>query len=275
MATFNDALYQDREISVCIKDIPIEKISIKKNIRKEYEDIDALKVSIQQYGLLQPIMVYRNSEDSYTIKTGHRRFLAYQSLYHDAPDTFNSIRCIVSDDQNISIVQLIENLQRSDISQQDLFHALVSLKEQGCSLKQIGEIMGQSENSVKVIFTGINEIKQDPHLQAYIESPGGTIRDVVDTKGIPNRIERLDLLEQRKAGVLTRAEMRQKTRSLKAENQEESNMYKVFLKVNKAERSMLLTFQEDIPFDIMVNDLKNFLNCKNLICINPDIQSSN
>lgn len=274
------------DVSGCIKDIPVEEISIQDNIRKEYEDIDALKISIQQYGLLQPITVYQDGK-RYIVKTGHRRFLAYQSLYNQAPDTFHTIRCIISDEHNVSVVQLIENLQRVDLSQRDLLNALTALKEQRFSLKQIGEIMGKSEASVKVIFTGINEIKQDPELQAFIETPGGTIRDVVDTKGIPNKTERLALLEQRKAGIISRAEMREKSKALKAKPSEKSALqeqqpelmepqknldkqYRVFLKVNKEERNILISFQEDPPFDIIRKDLKNFINRENLVCIDPE-----
>jgi ParB family chromosome partitioning protein len=265
--------------SVYIQDIPVEEISVQDNIRKEYEDIDALKVSIQQYGLLQPITVYKE-EERYIVKIGHRRFLAYQRLYRQAPDTFHTIRCIISDARNVSMVQLIENIQRVDLSQRDIFNALTALKEQGFSLKQIGEIMGKSESSVKILFTGINEIKQDPELQAFIETPGGSIRDVVDTKGIPNKTERFELLEQRKAGILSRAEMRKKTKALKAKQSDQSALseskkdldkqYSVFLKVNKEERTILITFQEDIPFDIIRKDLKNCINRENLVCIDSE-----
>jgi hypothetical protein len=101
---------------------------------------------------------------------------------------------------------------------------------------------------------------------------------VVDTKGIPNKGERLELLEQRKAGILSRAEMREKAKALKAHKPESmepekppDKKYMVFLKVNEAERNILITFQEDPPFDIIRKDLKNFINRKNLVCIDPEI----
>jgi ParB family chromosome partitioning protein len=178
MLTLNDQVPHDTEtadtntVSLCLKDIPIGEIAIKENIRKEYEGIDALKVSIRQYGLLQPITVYKDGE-GYRVKTGHRRYLACRELYREIPNQFHSIRCIISDEENTSVIQLIENVQRVDLSQHDLFNALTVLKEKGFSLKAIAEIMGKSEASVKVIFTGINEIKQDRDLQSFIEPPGG------------------------------------------------------------------------------------------------------
>jgi ParB family chromosome partitioning protein len=203
-----------RAVSLSIKDIPIGEISVKANVRTEYEGIDELTASIRQYGLLQPITVYKDG-DAYRVKTGHRRFFAFKALYDESPDHFHSIRCIVSDAENIPVIQLIENVQRLDLSQLDLFNALNALKEQGLSLKQIADILGKTEQSIKHIFTGINEIEREPALKTYIGAAGGTIQDVLETRGIPNKEERLSLLEQRKKGSITRAQLRKKARDLK------------------------------------------------------------
>jgi ParB/RepB/Spo0J family partition protein len=133
-----------RAVSLSIKDIPVGEISVKANIRTEYDSLDELTTSIRQYGLLQPITVYKDG-DAYHIKTGHRRFLAFKALYAESPDRYHSIRCIISDAENIPIIQLVENIQRLDLSQLDLFNALNALKEQGLSLKQIADMMGKSE----------------------------------------------------------------------------------------------------------------------------------
>jgi ParB family chromosome partitioning protein len=203
-----------RAVSLSIKDIPIGEISVKENVRKEYDGIDELKASIRRYGLLQPSTVYKDG-DTYSVKTGHRRFLAFKELYDETPDRFHSVRCVISDAANIPVIQLVENVQRLDLSDIDLFNALNILKEQGSSLKQIADVLGKTENYVKKIFTGINEIKQDPELKAYIGSAGGTIQDILETSGIPNKEDRLSLLEQRKAGVVTRAQMRKQAKALK------------------------------------------------------------
>jgi ParB family chromosome partitioning protein len=202
--------------AVLVKDLPIEEVVIKENIRADYVGIDELKASIRQYGLLQPIMVYKSGEE-YVVKTGHRRYLAYRALYAEQPDKYHSIRSIISDAADIMVIQLIENVQREDLSQLDLFNALSTLKQQGFSTKQIAEVMGKSESYIKFLFIGVNEIKQDPALQSYIEASGGAIQDVVETKGIADKDERLNLLEQRTEGSITRAVLREKTRELRPE----------------------------------------------------------
>jgi ParB family chromosome partitioning protein len=199
-----------------IREIPLCDIHIKANIRREYPDIDELAVSIRQHGLLQPIIVYDVSGEGYFVKTGHRRYMAYQKLYAEEPERFNTILCMVSDAHNIPVIQTIENLQRRDLSAIELFHALSSLREQGLTLKQIADVTGKSEKSIKNIFVGINEIETNTSLKKFLDSPaGGTIDDIVETKGIADEAARIDLLNQRASGQISRAELRRKTSGLK------------------------------------------------------------
>jgi ParB family chromosome partitioning protein len=200
-----------------VKDIPIGDISIRENVRKDYTGIEELAESIQQHSLLQPITVYAGG-DQYIVKTGHRRFMACQSLYQTDPERFHSIRCVISNAENIVIVQMVENVQREDLSQIDLCTALSALREKGMTLKQIAQTMGKSEWYVKSLFTGINEIEKDKALQNAIGVAGNTIRDVVETSGVADKEARLKLLEQKGKGTITRAEMREKAKALKEDS---------------------------------------------------------
>jgi ParB family chromosome partitioning protein len=112
---------------VSVKDIPLGDIHIKENVRKTYTEIEELAESIWRHGLLQPITVYEE-EGGYTVKTGHRRYKAFRQLYEQEPDRFYSIRCIVSNEKNIAVIQLVENVQREDLSPADLYNALCSLR---------------------------------------------------------------------------------------------------------------------------------------------------
>jgi ParB family chromosome partitioning protein len=275
-----------RDISLSIKDIPIGEIFIKENVRKEYEGIDDLKASIRQYGLLQPITVYKE-DGNYNVKTGHRRFLAFKSLYNEVPDKFHSIRCIVSDASNIAVIQLVENVQRVDLSQFDLYNALVSLKERGLSLKQIADIMGKSEKYIKNIFTAVNEINKDDDLKNYINpadgSPaGGTMQDIAETAGIQDKDELHELLKQRKEGNITRAELREKAKELKStgtpENwyspaggtiqpasRETDKSYTVRVTANKEQRHITIAFDDDTPYEFVYKDLKKIFDKRRLV----------
>jgi ParB family chromosome partitioning protein len=203
-------------INIMVKDILIGDIIILENVRKEYTGINELAESIRQHGLLQPITVYANN-DQYVVKTGHRRFIACKSLYQSEPERFHSIRCIVSDSQNIAVIQLVENIQRENISQFDLCNALNALREQGMSHREIALAMGKTEGYIKNLFMGVNEVNKDTELKELISHAGVTLQDVTESRGIPDKKERLDLLKQRSNGKVNRAELRKKAKASKAD----------------------------------------------------------
>ena len=203
----------NRSVSFTIKDIPIGDIHIKMNIRRDYSNISELAESIRQYGLLQPITIFA-VKDGYTVKTGHRRFMAYKMLYQDDPDKFHNIRCIISDNHNTTLIQLVENLQRVDLSQFDLFQSLNQLREQGMTLKQIGEVIGKTEGYIKSLFVGVNVINKDKELQNLISDASITIRDIAETNTVVDKEQRFQLLDERKNRKINRAQMRDKVREL-------------------------------------------------------------
>jgi ParB family chromosome partitioning protein len=202
-----------RAVALTVKDIPVGDIQIKMNVRQDYTAINELTESIRQYGLLQPITVYY-VKDGYVVKAGHRRFLAYKKLCQEDPERFHSIRCILSDSRNTELIQLVENVQRVDLSQSDLFQALKKLREQGMTLKQIADVMGKAEGYVKNLFIGVNEINRDGDLENMISHAGVTILDIAETNAVKDKGKRLALLEERKNGKVNRAEMREKVKEL-------------------------------------------------------------
>ena len=257
-----------RSVSLTVKDIPIGDISVKGNVRTEYSGLEELSASIKQYGLLQPITVYAEG-GGFTVKAGHRRYMAYKMLYKQEPERFHSIRCIVSDAYNTVVIQLIENVQRVDLSQIDLFNALSSLREQGMTLRQIADVMGKSEGYIKNLFVGINEIGRNEELQAYIGSHAGvTIQDIAETSTIPDKQERLNLLEERKRETISRSDLRQRARELKSPKSEEDfepipivERTKISMKLCESSREIILAADEavsDGQFLAIGEDVRKF-----------------
>ncbi|MDQ6863125.1 MAG: ParB/RepB/Spo0J family partition protein [Thermoproteota archaeon] len=97
-----------------IEDISISRLKGSKNIRQDTADLEELIISIQQKGLLQPIIV-RTVEGHFEIVAGNRRFQACKSL------GWRKITCHVVelDDKQAFEVSLIENLQRKTLSPLD------------------------------------------------------------------------------------------------------------------------------------------------------------
>jgi hypothetical protein len=62
----------------------------------------------------------------------------------------------------------------------------------------------------------VNEVKKTPELMDSLGGYAGiTLQDVVETKGISDNKERLEVLKQHGKGKITREEMRTKVRELK------------------------------------------------------------
>jgi ParB family transcriptional regulator, chromosome partitioning protein len=94
--------------------------------RTSFEDLDALVVSVKEFGLLQPILVRPVGQSGvYEIVAGERRWRAAQrAQLHEVPVVVRSM-----DDRDALQVGLIENLQRADLTAIDEAQAYRRLVE--------------------------------------------------------------------------------------------------------------------------------------------------
>ena len=97
-----------------IGDILISKIKQSKNIRHQVSDTEELAKSIEQKGLLQPILV-RTTDGYFEVVAGNRRYCACKSL------GWRKIPChiIELDDRQAFEVSIIENIQRMTLNPLD------------------------------------------------------------------------------------------------------------------------------------------------------------
>ncbi len=97
-----------------IGDILISKIKQSKNIRHEVSDTQELAKSIEQKGLLQPILV-RTMDGYFEVVAGNRRYCACKSL------GWKKIACHIMelDDRQAFEVSIMENIQRMTLSPLD------------------------------------------------------------------------------------------------------------------------------------------------------------
>ena len=90
---------------------------IKANIdqpRKNFdpERISELAQSIKEHGVIQPIIVNKEEDDTYTVVAGERRFRAAKSIgLSEIPAIIMNI-----DDKEVLEISLIENIQREDLN---------------------------------------------------------------------------------------------------------------------------------------------------------------
>lgn len=205
-----------------MKLIPLTELFIRKNVRTTYDQtkIEELALSIRKQGLLQPITVTPREttvvgehplgdggeeKAEFDILFGHRRYLAYKLLAETAPQKYAAIPCIVKRDvdrNKIIEMQLIENIQRENISAMDLKNSLIELKDRGMTHQEIGDHIGKSLGYVKNLFSAIKTINENSDLETFIEENEKiTMTDIRETQTLPSK-EQLRLLKLRVSGVL-------------------------------------------------------------------------
>ncbi|MGI9147978.1 MAG: ParB/RepB/Spo0J family partition protein [Chloroflexota bacterium] len=115
-----------------------------RNPRRKLTGIEELASSLQQHGLLQPIVV-RLVGDEYQLVAGHRRLAAARALGWERVPAI--IRRETEDDAYV--LTLVENLQRVDLSPRDEASALeVLVRERGWTTREVAAAISRSQGFV-------------------------------------------------------------------------------------------------------------------------------
>jgi ParB family chromosome partitioning protein len=121
--------------------IPVDEIHpSSRNPRQKIEGLDELASSLQEYGLLQPVVV-RRVTNAYELIAGHRRLAAAKQL------GWTQIAAVIRDetDDQAYLLTLTENLQREDLTPREEAAALeVLVRERGWTTRQVGEAIKRS-----------------------------------------------------------------------------------------------------------------------------------
>ena len=129
-----------------LEDISIELLQdnpYQPRIEIKSEEVQELANSIQENGLLQPILVARFGKEYYII-AGHRRVEAHKLLGKENIKA-RIIRKV--DDKTLASISLIENLQREDL---DIIETAIAIKrykeEFNKTLDEIGKELGKTKS---------------------------------------------------------------------------------------------------------------------------------
>ena len=104
--------------------IPIEDIKVKKRVRKDMGDINALADSLKRFGQISPIVITKNN----MLIAGGRRLEAARSL---GWRTINAVVADIPDEVTKLEYELEENIQRRDFSieeEQEAVKKIIKLK---------------------------------------------------------------------------------------------------------------------------------------------------
>jgi len=139
--------------------------------RKNFRNIESLAKSIEEKGIIQPIIVSpKNKNGTYMIIAGERRYRAAQLA------NLSSLPCIIRQetDANVLILQLLENDQRENVSPLEESAALSKLiDDMKISKAQIAKELGREASWVSIRL-GLQKASED--IKNLIQE--GIIEDV-------------------------------------------------------------------------------------------------
>lgn len=119
------------------------------------ESIKSLAASIQQQGLMQPIIVRKLAglENSYEVIAGERRLRAAKlAKLENVPVIVKDV-----DDENAAIMALIENIQREDLNPLEEAKGLKRLLEEfALTHEQISDVIGRSRSATSNLLRLLN-----------------------------------------------------------------------------------------------------------------------
>ena len=138
----------DQEQQKTPSGIDIQLIDINPNQpRKNFNQkaLEELAKSIEQNGIIQPILVRPMSDGSYQLIAGERRWRAARMAgLHEVPVTIREMT-----DEEASVFALIENLQREDLNPVEEAEGLKSLIETyGFTQEEAADKVGKSRTAV-------------------------------------------------------------------------------------------------------------------------------
>lgn len=135
--------------------LSLDKIEVQEgfNHRSEIE-VESLMRSIEQHGLLEPLVVAPNGGDTYKLIAGERRYTAccLSDAITEVPVLVREARDADNEAAERAVVAAVENLQRADLTAVEEARAVAKIKELGYrSRRQISTKLGLTEKRVKLL----------------------------------------------------------------------------------------------------------------------------
>ena len=139
--------------------VPLSCLKISDNVRMNFDEaeIEELASSIRQNGLMNPITVRPPETDAdgnktYEVIAGGRRIRAHQWLCEHGDD-FSLIECCIRTGDKWAL-QMIENIQRTDLTPREKENAVAKALEEGLTQTQIADKLSKPIQWVSDIVAG-------------------------------------------------------------------------------------------------------------------------
>ena len=195
----------------------IRLASIKPNPTQPRQDFDEeslseLAGSIRTLGLIQPLTVRKESDESYTIISGERRYRASQMAGLETVPVY--VRKV--DDNTMLEMALVENIQRQDLNALEIAFTFQRLMEE-CSLTQeaLADRVGKKRSTVA---NYVRLLKLPAELQAALQNDIITMGHARALLAVDSRAKQLSLLRRVDKNALSVRQTEELVKSLSEEN---------------------------------------------------------
>lgn len=204
--------------------VPVDKIDldVSKNIRESYnmEGLEELAKSIDTHGLLEPIGIDKNigKNGKYPLVFGFRRALAISKFTN-----IKMIRAItVLSTSNKEIIQLLENIQREDLTDYEIARSLYQLKKKSSyTIEELAKSIDKSIDWVKKKMVHANILNDIENISSL--SQLNTIKNLstqqISSISKLSKNEKLQAVEEISKGKSKVTEIRNLSKKIKNEKE--------------------------------------------------------
>ena len=197
-----DALFEDNSLEAKenIRHVRLTDVEPNKNQpRKDFDDaqIQTLADSINEYGLISPIIVRPIADERYQIVAGERRWRACKMA------GVTEIPIIIKDldEEETAKIALIENLQRSDLNPIEESSAYKQLMDNyGLTQEAVSRIVGKSRS---VIANSVRLLSLPEKIQDMLKNGSITVGHAKALAAISDEEYMTELAEKAASGEIT------------------------------------------------------------------------
>jgi len=147
---------------ITLKEVPLTSITFGERFREDLGDINELVLSIKKEGIIQPLAVRENSDGTYLLLAGGRRYTAAQKAGIEVVP----VRCYPSTLSDIEMrsIELMENICRKDLDwreraklSEEIYNLQIEIHGEkistaanapGVSKRDVAEMVGKSHASL-------------------------------------------------------------------------------------------------------------------------------
>lgn len=222
----------------------VKNFYITDDFRGEQRNLGSLADSIKRLGLLQPIIVEKDTDGFYMIKGGRRRFRALTE-YLGYTELKRDVHYHVTDSTNLSdalMAQFEENYEREDFTPMELAALVTEIHKQktaehGKSIQGVGKGWGQKDTA-KILGKDVSFVSRMLKISQNPE----------EVKSCKSVSEALSTLEKKRAKEIQQVAQKAKVEKSQGEISPEIERIIKGLKLDKAENFIKSLRDESIDF---------------------------